>query len=248
MSVDDAGHTIPLPVHPATEEFPVVPPPGEEPGQPGEEPPAVEVAATEPGELDQAATSAWPAPAGARPPRRWPLALAWVLVGVLALSLGVLGWGYQQSLDSSRGWKALADSTTVALDRARADLDTTTATLTKTKSALVDTQKALDKTKGNLEAVAGQYNDASQRIRQLADEKAQVGDEAGLLATAVGQAARLQQQLDTCVTGLRGLQTYLVNAADYDPASLASFVAQVNSGCDEAQTQSAAFQQWLSGQ
>lgn len=235
MSVDDADHTVPLPVRETTEQFQVVPPPRAEPNPTGE--------------LDPDVTPVWSAPApSARPRRRWPLALAWVLVGVLALSLGVLGYGYQQSLDSSRAWKALADSTTVTLDQARADLDTTTATLAKTKSALADTQKALDQTKGNLETIAGQYNDASQRIRQLADEKAQVGDEAGLLATAVAQAGRLQEQLDTCVAGLRSLQTYLANAADYEPASLASYVAQVNSGCDQAQTESAAFQQWLNGQ
>lgn len=191
-----------------------------------------------------------PAPTGAsgRRPRRWPSILAWCLVAVCLVSLGVLGYGYKQSLDSSRSWKALADSTTTALESTRGDLDRTAVTLTKTKGALDDTRKALDETKGNLKAVAGQYNDASERIRQLANEKAKVGDEAGMLSTAVEQAGRLQDQLDACVTGLRELQSYLVNAGDYDADSLAKVVAQTNAGCDEAQSQSKAFQEWLKGQ
>lgn len=163
------------------------------------------------------------------------------------VSLGVLGYGYQRSLDSAQAWKALATSTTTELEATRVELDRTSETLTKTKLALDDTRQALDETKGNLNAVAGQYNDASERIRELADEKAKVGDEAGLLATAVAQAARLQDQLDTCVTGLRSLQAYLVDADRADPEALASVVAEVNSGCDEAQSQSRDFQEWLEG-
>ncbi|WP_347350986.1 hypothetical protein [Intrasporangium sp.] len=182
-----------------------------------------------------------------RPARRWPTRLAWALVAVCLASLGTLGYGYQRSLDSSRDWKALADSTTVALEATRTDLDRTSETLTRTKLALDETRKALDETKGSLSAVAGQYDEASERIRELADEKAKVGDEAGLLATAVAQAARLQDQLDTCVTGLRNLQAYLVAPDSPDPAALAAVVAQVNAGCDEAQNQSRAFQDWLEG-
>ncbi|HET8595304.1 MAG TPA: hypothetical protein VFM07_08655 [Intrasporangium sp.] len=222
---DEPGHTMPLPVHgpEAAPESTVDPALTAVPGPSGQE-------------------------ASGRPARRWPTILAWALVAVCVISLGVLGYGYKQSLDSSRDWKALADSTTSQLESTRGDLDRTAETLTKTKTALDDTRKALDETKGNLKAVAGQYNDASERIRQLANEKAKVGDQAGMLSTAVEQAGRLQEQLDACVTGLRDLQTYLVNASDYDPDSLAKVVAQVNAGCDEAQSQSKAFQEWLKGQ
>lgn len=220
---DEPGHTMPLPVH-GPEAAP------EPAAQPGASDPVEEPTRTP------------------RAPRRWLTILAWSLVAVCVIALGVLGYGYKQSLDSSRDWKALADSTTAQLESTRDDLDRTSETLTKTKGALDDTQKALDETKGNLKAVAGQYNDASERIRQLANEKAKVGDEAGMLSTAVEQAGRLQEQLDACVTGLRDLQTYLVNANDYDPDSLAKLVAQVNAGCDEAQSQSKAFQEWLKGQ
>ncbi|EWT05560.1 hypothetical protein N864_04020 [Intrasporangium chromatireducens Q5-1] len=235
---DEPGQTMPLPVHgpeAAPEPSDVAAPsdagqtPGDEAQAPGDE--ATEGAVRRP-----------------RSPRRWPTILAWTLVALCVISLGVLGYGYKQSLDSSRDWKALADSTTTELESSRVQLDRTSETLTKTKSALDDTRKALDETKGNLKEVAGQYNDASERIRQLASEKAKVGDQAGMLSTAVEQAGRLQEQLDACVTGLRDLQTYLVNAGDYDAASLAKLVAQVNSGCDEAQSQSKAFQEWLKGQ
>lgn len=222
---DEPGHTMPLPVH-------------------GPE------AALEPSDVGHSSgdEAIEPTARRPRPPRRWPTILAWTLVALCVISLGVLGYGYKQSLDSSRDWKALADSTTTELESSRVQLDRTTETLTKTKSALDDTRKALDETKGNLKEVAGQYNDASERIRQLASEKAKVGDQAGMLSTAVEQAGRLQEQLDACVIGLRDLQTYLVNAGDYDAESLAKLVAQVNSGCDEAQTQSKAFQEWLKGQ
>jgi septal ring factor EnvC (AmiA/AmiB activator) len=222
---DEPGHTIPLPVH---------------------GPEVAPESAVDPARESAASTTG--GEGSRRPTRRWPSILAWALVAACVVSLGVLGYGYKQSLDSSRDWKALADSTTSQLESTRGDLDRTAETLTKTKTALDDTRKALDETKGNLKAVAGQYNDASERIRQLANEKAKVGDQAGMLSTAVEQAGRLQEQLDACVTGLRDLQTYLVNAGDYDPDSLAKVVAQVNAGCDEAQSQSKAFQEWLKGQ
>ncbi len=237
MSVhDESGHTLPLPVY----------------GSPGlPEPVAGRGAALEsvPGPESGAGQEGGSTlPLGRHhAPRRWPTVLAWALVTVCLLSLGVLGYAYKQSLDSSRAWRALADSTTVELDAARADLDRTTETLTKTKTALDETRAALDETKNNLDAVAGQYNEASARIRQLASEKAAAGDEAGLLSTAVVQAAKLQEQLDACVTGLRNLQAHLADPTASDPAALAPIVADVNSGCDQAQAQSKAFQEWLQG-
>lgn len=159
---------------------------------------------------------------------------------LLVLALGAGSAAYVYTNNSAREWKATAERlsselTTAARlrDEAQANLDRSQAALATTKAALEDVTK--------------QYNAAADRVRTLADEKAQSEDDVGVLGTVVQRSRNVSVQLDQCVAGLQELQQYLVGIDGYDRTEVLRVAGQVNQGCDEAQAASDAFVQWLEG-
>ncbi|PRZ05546.1 hypothetical protein BCE75_10732 [Isoptericola sp. CG 20/1183] len=113
-------------------------------------------------------------------------------------------------------------------------------------------QAELDGVTAELVAAREQLDTATARITDLADEKAQLGDEnvasqqyldyqrrvseaAGVVATALGQCTAAQSQLIG----------YLEDRDAYDPADLDRFAADVEALCDEANDANAQLQQEL---
>jgi hypothetical protein len=113
-------------------------------------------------------------------------------------------------------------------------------------------QTNLDGVSSELAASRDQLDTATARITQLADEKAQLGDEnvvsqqyldyqrrvseaAGAVATALGQCIRSQAELIG----------YLEEPEAYDPADLERFAGDVQALCDEANDANEQLQQEL---
>ncbi|QZN87545.1 hypothetical protein K5O09_11245 [Cellulomonas sp. C5510] len=96
-------------------------------------------------------------------------------------------------------------------------------------------------TLGELAAVADQLATAQERIVQLADEKAQVGDDREVQRQLVDYQARVSQAaanvasaLSTCIDAQNQLITYLEDAESYDPADLERFQGDVQGVCAAA--------------
>ncbi|WP_282945398.1 hypothetical protein [Cellulomonas endometrii] len=93
-------------------------------------------------------------------------------------------------------------------------------------------------TVGELAAVNDQLATAQTRITELADEKAQVGDDREVQRQLVDYQQRVSQAaanvasaLSTCIEAQNQLITYLEDAAAYDPADLARFKGDVQGVC-----------------
>jgi len=96
-------------------------------------------------------------------------------------------------------------------------------------------------TLGELAGVNDQLATAQERITQLADEKAQVGDDREVQRQLVDYQARVSQAaanvasaLSTCIDAQNQLITYLEDAASYDPADLERFKGDVQGVCAAA--------------
>jgi chromosome segregation ATPase len=96
-------------------------------------------------------------------------------------------------------------------------------------------------TLAELAAVNEQLTTAQGRITELADEKAQVGDDREVQRQLVDYQARISQAaanvasaLSTCIDAQNQLITYLGNAAAYDPADLERFKGDVQGVCATA--------------
>lgn len=96
-------------------------------------------------------------------------------------------------------------------------------------------------TLGELAAVNEQLTTAQDRITQLADEKAQVGDDREVQRQLVDYQARISQAaanvasaLSTCIDAQNQLIAYLEDAASYDPADLQRFKGDVQGVCAAA--------------
>lgn len=119
--------------------------------------------------------------------------------------------------------------------------------------ALTATQQELDGATAELTAVRDQLATATARISELANEKAQIGDEAAMeqqlrdyqqrVSTA---AATVASALDRCVTAQQTLIGYLGEAAKYDPAQLDQFATDVGGLCSAAQKANTTLQTELS--
>ncbi len=178
-----------------------------------------------------------PAPRPHRP-RGYRVAV-WTLSVLLVAALAGGAWlalyllrVNEQWQEHSQQWQALAEQHGADLAQARSDLEATSS---------------------ELAAVRGQLATAQERITQLADEKAQLGDESALtqqladyqrrVSTAAGQVATA---LATCIDGQEALIRYLENSELYDPASLASYRADVERYCGDARDANAELQSELS--
>lgn len=109
-----------------------------------------------------------------------------------------------------------------------------------------------DGTVGELAAVNEQLSTAQDRITQLADEKAQVGDDREIQRQLVDYQARVSRAaanvasaLSTCIDAQNQLITYLENAAAYDPADLQRFKGDVQGVCKAATDANAELQRQL---
>lgn len=117
---------------------------------------------------------------------------------------------------------------------------------------VADLRLQLDGVNAELTSAREQLATATDRITDLANEKAQLGDEnvasqqyleyqrrvseaAGVVATALGQ----------CTDGQQELIGYLKDADSYDPADLERFESQVTDLCTQAKDANTALQQEL---
>ncbi|HEY5553578.1 MAG TPA: hypothetical protein VIK43_01490, partial [Cellulomonas sp.] len=165
--------------------------------------------------------------------RRQPWALL-VLSILLALTLGLATYlllttrAYERR---SAEWEAAARTTGTDLTQTRADLEAATSDLAATRDQLATAQA---------------------RITELADEKAQLGDDRAIqrqlvdyqqrIAAAAGNVATA---LSTCIDGQYKLIGYLENPSAYDQTDLARFRTDVQTVCGAATDANAALQREL---
>ncbi len=177
-----------------------------------------------------------PAPVPARPRARRRGSRAPVVVLTLLLAAAV-GVGAYLWLTTVR-WQ---EDSALWEDRAR-----------EQAAEVVALRAELDGVNAELVAAREQLATATGRITELADEKAQLGDEtvaaqryldyqtrvteaAGVVATALGQCTEAQSQLIG----------YLENREAYDPADLERFAGDVQALCDQANRANEQLQQEL---
>jgi hypothetical protein len=107
-------------------------------------------------------------------------------------------------------------------------------------------------TVGELAAVNDQLATAQARITELADEKAQIGDDREIQRQLVDYQERVSQAaanvasaLSTCIDGQNQLIGYLENSAAYDPTDLQRFKDDVTRVCGIATDANTQLQQEL---
>ncbi len=176
-------------------------------------------AAPEPPSDDAEAASAGLAESNGRGHR---LLVAGLVVVALALA-GSTGYLYR----TSHAWQDRADRYETASSKLGTDL-------ASTRRDLTDAQSELD-------AVRSQLATAQVRIVQLANEKAQVGDDreaqrllADYQARVSAAAGRVALSLDQCVKGQNQLISYLGTPDLYDKAALDQYATSVTALCTAA--------------
>jgi septal ring factor EnvC (AmiA/AmiB activator) len=191
------------------------------------------------------------APHPYRAARRWPFVVSIIVLSLVAVGLGV---GFAYSTYSAQEWRSAANKTSdelakksedlVAMTKQRDDLKIEAQELQNrldgVNSQLSDTQKQLD-------GVTSDFNTATDRVRSLADEKAQVGDDAAYMATLVAMSQGVTEEMDGCIGNLQKLQTYLVDFSSYDSESLIAYATEINAGCNKARADSEALSKKLAG-
>lgn len=168
----------------------------------------------------------------ARPQRRrWPVALLAVTTVVGAVA-GAYLWR------TSDAWQARAEEYLIASQALGTEIATT-------RTELADVQ-------AELEAVRAQLGTAQARIVELADEKAQLGDDREIQRQLVDYqervseaAGRVALALDQCVQGQNQLIGYMENAAQYDPVELDQYATSVQELCQTATEANTALQSEL---
>ncbi|PVU81687.1 hypothetical protein DDP54_14825 [Cellulomonas sp. WB94] len=157
-----------------------------------------------------------------------------VLSILLALTLGLATYlllttrAYERR---SAEWESVARSTGADLTQARADLEATTSDLAATRDQLATAQA---------------------RIIELADEKAQLGDDRAIQRQLVDYQQRISAAagnvataLSSCIDGQYKLIGYLENPSAYDQADLARFRTDVQTVCGAATDANTALQREL---
>ncbi len=193
--------------------------------QSGTEQSGTQQSGTEQSGTEQSRTEG-PAPSPGEPPRRRSRTVP-VLAVLLVVSLVVAGpliaylWRTTDEWRaSSADWEDLARGTAVELDRTRGDL--------------ADAQRTLDDTRAQLAT-------AQERITELADEKAQLGDDSAAQQQLVDYQARVSQAagkvataLATCIAAQGQLIGYMDDADSYAPEELVKFRDDVDALCGQA--------------
>ncbi len=175
---------------------------------------------------------------GENEPSRGRTGHRWLTAALVTAFVVVLGLGGYLAV-ATRQWQ---DSSTAWEDRARSGAD-----------QLADVQTRLDQSRAALAEVSSQLSAAQERITQLADEKAQLGDDRELQRQLVdyqqrvtAAAGKVASALTACIGGQDQLIGYLQDAAAYDPTDLARFSSQVQDLCRSATDANAQLQQELS--
>lgn len=153
--------------------------------------------------------------------RRWPYIATIV---VLAAGLITLGTGYAYSINSAERWRATSEKTSRDLGSMTSDRDSIAEKNTTLTSQLGDT-------KGKLNDSSTQLNAANDRIRSLANEKAQVGDSAAILVEVVATSQKVSGEMATCIHEHQNYETYLGGPRPYDQVSVQSRLQSLNSVC-----------------
>jgi len=193
--------------------------------QSGTEQSGTQQSGTEQSGTEQSRTEG-PALSPGEPPRRRSRTVP-VLAVLLVVSLVVAGpliaylWRTTDEWRaSSADWEDLARGTAVELDRTRGDL--------------ADAQRTLDDTRAQLAT-------AQERITELADEKAQLGDDSAAQQQLVDYQARVSQAagkvataLATCIAAQGQLIGYMDDADSYAPEELVKFRDDVDALCGQA--------------
>lgn len=177
-------------------------------------------------------------------PKRWPLTAFAVIVFLVAAVLAV---GYTYSTHSAQEWHATAESSAKKLGVVSAERDILESEVAGLKSEVADLQKKSDDLQSHSEELTSGLDSATERIRSLADEKAQVGDLAAWQADILRLSESVTTQMDTCIADLQELQMYLVDFMSYEPDSLLKYIQDINDGCDEARQGSADLSTKLAG-
>ena len=119
-------------------------------------------------------------------------------------------------------------------------------------SQVATTEAELEGAQSELDAVRTQLATAQERIVELADEKAQLGDDrevqrqlADYQARVTDAAGDVALALDQCVQGQNQLIGYMENAAQYDPTELEQFGNDVQALCQAATEANTALQREL---
>lgn len=122
---------------------------------------------------------------------------------------------------------------------------------------LADEQTQVVALQNENDQVASQLKTVQQKVLDLADEKAQQGDNVEFyarqideLTTALSTAKGVANALDRCIEGQTQLVGYLKDAASptptYDPAEITAFEASLKIKCDNAVAANVDLQQVLS--
>lgn len=121
-----------------------------------------------------------------------------------------------------------------------------------TGQELAQSREELEGALAELEGTREQLGAAQTRITELADEKAQLGDDREVqqrlvdYQQRVSEAARdVASALATCIDGQYRLIEYLQNASQYDPTDLARFRTDVQRVCGAATDANTTLQQEL---
>jgi septal ring factor EnvC (AmiA/AmiB activator) len=186
-----------------------------------------------------------------RAPRRWPFIVSIVVLALVAAGLGA---AFAYSTYSAQEWRSTANKTSDDLAKKSDDLAAMTKQRDSFKSDAQDLQNRLDdvnsqlaETQNKLSGVTTDYNTATERVRSLADEKAQAGDDAAYFATLVSMSKGVTAEMDTCIGDLQELQRYLVDFSSYDSDALIKYATQINDGCNKARADSDDLSKKLAG-
>ncbi len=106
---------------------------------------------------------------------------------------------------------------------------------------LGDEQTQVVNLQGENDQIASQLKTVQQKVLDLADEKAQQGDNVEFyarqideLTTALSTAKGVSNALDRCIEGKTQLIGYLHDSANYDPVEITDFEASLQIKCDNA--------------
>jgi len=172
--------------------------------------------------------------------RRWPFVLTIVVLSMLAAGMGT---GFAYSNSSAQAWRESSTQAASDLASTRQGL----ASVTQERDQLLGVRDELTRNQSSLADMTSKYNAASDRIRSLSNEKAQVGDQAALMAGFVATSHQVTQEMDQCISALQTLEGYLVNARSYDSVSLGNYTQGINKGCNQARADSDALSKKLAG-
>jgi septal ring factor EnvC (AmiA/AmiB activator) len=162
--------------------------------------------------------------------RRWPFVVSIVVLCLVAAGLGA---GFAYSTNSAQEWRTSAN-------KSAQDLAAMTTQRDGLKVQAGDLQTKLSD-------MTTQFNTATDRIRSLSNEKAQIGDQAASLATLVVMSQQVTKEMDLCISDQQKFMSYLANYRPSDYASAMNSARQADTDCNRARADSSALSRTLGG-